>query len=331
MFIDLILQSGPGREAVGDANLLDLGRIDHVQIKVLRCERAGLNVIFDAFGQAGEEKLKSGATRLRLHGNLLPLRGTLEASEELGVIGLQPTELGGNQLIGIAPHGGISRRHAQCIDRRDDVRAAGPNELGAMAEIARPGDDEPDQNSQRGQANGQRSQQARIGNELIGLSVARDFQRVGSQQVEEGLLLRLIAFRVGNQALLELREGAFRFPGRAPRIQPVQRESQTEADHQGQRDKQDDARGRQGPGGEGIVIGEQDQNDREGQRHRGEDGGSAQDGADTQALLHLLDIGVQVIPSVHGSSRDIVRYWLESKDSASVATSRSRTAYHQRL
>ena len=89
---------------------LTVGHIHHVQIEVLRVQRAGLNVIFDAFRQAREEKLKSGASRLRLHGHLLPFRGALETRVEAGIIGLQAAQLGCNQLIGIAPNRGIARQ-----------------------------------------------------------------------------------------------------------------------------------------------------------------------------------------------------------------------------
>ena len=56
------------------------------------------------------------------------------------------------------------------------------------------------------------------------------------------------------------------------------------------------------------MIGKQDQNHSSGKRNRREDGGSPQHRADAQAPLQLFDIGVQMVPSIHGSSRDIVRY-----------------------
>ena len=56
------------------------------------------------------------------------------------------------------------------------------------------------------------------------------------------------------------------------------------------------------------MIGEQDEDDRDRERDLGEDGATAQQSADTQARLQLLDIGVQVVPSGHGSSLDMVRY-----------------------
>ncbi len=56
------------------------------------------------------------------------------------------------------------------------------------------------------------------------------------------------------------------------------------------------------------MIGKQDQNYRHCERHRGEDSAPPQHGANAQAPLQVLDIGVQVVPSVHGSSRDMVKY-----------------------
>ena len=56
------------------------------------------------------------------------------------------------------------------------------------------------------------------------------------------------------------------------------------------------------------MIGNQDENDRQGERSRRKDRGSPQHGANAQAPLQYLDIGVQVVPSIHGCSRDIVKY-----------------------
>ena len=72
MLVNHVLQAGPRREAVGDANLLNSGKIHNANVEVARVNGAGFDVILDAFGQSGKHKLKSGAARLRLHGELFP-------------------------------------------------------------------------------------------------------------------------------------------------------------------------------------------------------------------------------------------------------------------
>src|SRR6185437_4673812 len=63
MLVHHVLQAGPRREAVGDANLFDSGKIDYANVEVTRVNGAGFDVILDAFGQSGKHKLKSGTAR----------------------------------------------------------------------------------------------------------------------------------------------------------------------------------------------------------------------------------------------------------------------------
>ena len=76
---------------------------------MLRVQRPGLDVILNAFGQAGEKKLKTGTARLRLHADLFPLGGALVAGEQADLVGLQADQLRGDQLVGVAADRGIAR------------------------------------------------------------------------------------------------------------------------------------------------------------------------------------------------------------------------------
>ena len=68
---------GPGREAVGDANLLYGRNIRHANVEMAGTQGPGFDVIFDALGQAGEEKLEIRGAGLGMHGKRIPLQGTL--------------------------------------------------------------------------------------------------------------------------------------------------------------------------------------------------------------------------------------------------------------
>src|SRR5690348_11353884 len=59
VLVNHVLQAGPRREVVGDANLFDSGKIDYANVEVTRVNGAGFDVILDAFGQSGKHKLKS--------------------------------------------------------------------------------------------------------------------------------------------------------------------------------------------------------------------------------------------------------------------------------
>ena len=51
-------ETGPGREVVGDANLLYGRNIRHANVEMAGTQRPGFDVVFDVLGQAGEENWK---------------------------------------------------------------------------------------------------------------------------------------------------------------------------------------------------------------------------------------------------------------------------------
>src|SRR6185437_3512147 len=59
MLVNHVLQAGPRREVVGDANLFDSGQIHHANVEVTRVNGTRFDVILDAFGQSRKDKLKS--------------------------------------------------------------------------------------------------------------------------------------------------------------------------------------------------------------------------------------------------------------------------------
>src|SRR4029077_9044160 len=104
MLFDLVLESGPRGELVGHTNLFDRSQINYFQIEMLRLQWPGLDVILNALRQAGEEKLESRTSRLRLHGYLFPFRGALEARVQPRIRSLQAGKLSRNELVRIAPN-----------------------------------------------------------------------------------------------------------------------------------------------------------------------------------------------------------------------------------
>src|SRR5207245_4543031 len=106
----------------------------------------------------------------------------------------------------------------------------------------------------------------RVWNELLCLSAVRNVQRVGGQQVDEWLFLCCIPFGISHQPLLELRKDAFSLTGGAARIESIQWKGQAKPNRQSQREQQHHTRTRQSPRGEDEVIGNQDENERQGER-----------------------------------------------------------------
>src|ERR1700732_1612562 len=60
MLFDGILQAGPTGMAIGDADLLDAGKVDDAQVKVTGTKSARLDIVFDVVGGAGEKKIEGG-------------------------------------------------------------------------------------------------------------------------------------------------------------------------------------------------------------------------------------------------------------------------------
>ena len=111
---DLILHTGPGREMISDFELLDAGKIDHLKVILLGSHAAGLDVVIQRLGHAGDQELIAGAAELRAHVGLFPLGGTGVTREHAHALRLKPLELRGDELIGQAADGviaGVARRY----------------------------------------------------------------------------------------------------------------------------------------------------------------------------------------------------------------------------
>src|SRR5215467_8396135 len=127
--LDVGRHAGPGRVMVGDTNLVHRRQIAHANVEVLRRNRPGSDVILDVLGQTCEEKLIAAseiASRLRLHGNLFPLGGTLKACMQLDAGRPQTDRKRCHHLVGVAAYEGIAGSHAQIIERGLMAVRAGP-------------------------------------------------------------------------------------------------------------------------------------------------------------------------------------------------------------
>src|SRR5215471_14373142 len=81
--------------------------------------------------------------------------------------------------------------------------------------------------------------------------------------------------------------------------------------------------------GESKRIGDQHQDRGDSQGYRREDCCAPQQNADSQAFLHLLEVGVKLVPLAHGPSPSFPKYRLAITDSASAAARTTSIAYHQ--
>ncbi len=62
-------------------------------LKCLESQRPRFHVVFNAFRQPAEYKLKARASGLRMHGHLVPLGGALIARVQTHILRLQADEL----------------------------------------------------------------------------------------------------------------------------------------------------------------------------------------------------------------------------------------------
>ena len=103
-----VLQAGPGRVMIRDADLLDGRQVDHAQVEMLGLDGAGFDVILDIFRQTAEQEFKGRCARRRPHFDRFPLRGALRLSEQAYLRSIEANELGRHQLIGLAAHGAVA-------------------------------------------------------------------------------------------------------------------------------------------------------------------------------------------------------------------------------
>src|SRR6516225_7173536 len=115
-----------------------------------RLKRAGLNVVFDVFGNASKNKLEARGSVLRLHRSLIPLGSAPIASIKVDLVALEAHQLCSYRLICVATHDGVTGAYPNVIERRDAMRRAAPQPRSSVAEITRAGRDHPDQNAERG-------------------------------------------------------------------------------------------------------------------------------------------------------------------------------------
>ena len=111
----------------------------------------------------------------------------------------------------------------------------------------------------------------------------------------------------------------------------IQGERQTNGCRNDQRHEQDNTGARHAPSRECKSIDGHDQDKSGRERNRNQDGGAAQQQTESETLLKLFKIGVELVPRAHGSSLSFPKYWLASQDSAIAAASTSNMMYHHRL
>ncbi len=327
-----ILQVRPGGIAVRHADVFHVGKIEHVDVEVFRVKRPGFHVIFDAFRQPAENKLKARAAGLRLHGHLIPLRSALIARVQAHVLRLQADELRRHHQVGIAPHGNVAGDNLNVIKGgRAAVRRCRPKQSSAFAEVSRPGEDQPQENAQRDSANAEKRSEPLIGNKRFRLGGAGYIERIESQQIEKRLAFFRVALGKGHEALLEFGEYVLGLAGRAAAVERDQGKGDAESNSQRQRKQQRHARARDAPARKRQGIGNQYEDNGGGQGDRGEDRGAAKHRAQAQAPLELLNIGVELISKAHKSSCCWApRYRSASRDSAIAAANTRSIIYHHK-
>ncbi len=136
----------PIRRVIGHPDLFDRRYVRDPQMEMRRLDRAGVDEILDVFGHSGKQELKPGRRRTRLHRRLFPFCGALVAHVDPELVALQAMQLGRYQLVGVTSHSRITRADAHLIQRL--AWRPGPQSRSAIAEIARPGADQPEQCAQ---------------------------------------------------------------------------------------------------------------------------------------------------------------------------------------
>ena len=185
-----VLQVRPGRIAIRHAHVFHVRQIEHAYVEVLRVQRPRFDVVFDAFRQARENKLKARASGLRTHGHLIPLGGALVTRVQAHVLRLQADELRRHHQVGIAPDGNIAGHHLNVVEgSRPAVRRRRPQQSRAMAQESRSGQDQPHQHAQRDCADAEKCRQLFVRNQGFGFGGARHVERIEGQQIEKGLAL----------------------------------------------------------------------------------------------------------------------------------------------
>ena len=267
------LQAGPLGIVIGHLHRLDRRQIDHAEFEVLRSGCAGLHVVLDVFGKAGEQELEARAVHLRLHCDGLPFGRAGVAGKQIDLAGRESFDLRGHHLVAIAAHGCVPWRHHNLIDGRHILARAGPQQRSSISHEARARGDHPHQHAGADDACAEQPHQTLARHQALrtrGAGVG-DLERVGGEEFEEKLALgcgRIFVFLLGerNQPLLELGKRSLRAAHRTPHVEPPKRHGEPEAHRPHHDGKQHQSRGREPACRKGVRIQDEGENDRRGER-----------------------------------------------------------------
>ena len=123
---------------------------------MFRRHGAGGDVVFDVFGQTGEQKLIAAgktARRRGLHRDRFPFGRTLIAGIQSDAGRLHADGDCGNQLVGVAAHDGVARGDTKVVERGFAGVRAGPEQRCAVTEKAGACRNHPDKRCKGADAN----------------------------------------------------------------------------------------------------------------------------------------------------------------------------------
>ncbi len=229
----------------------------------MRTNGAGLDVVLDAFRQRRQQKFVSVTGGLRLHIDGFPLRGAVIAGHQLHPAITEAAQVGSDELVRLPADGLIAWVDEDLVERTVAIaRRAGPQQGSPVAEEARSGQDEPQEDADTGDCGDTKRGDATGRNDERRLVAAGDFERVLGQQLHEWVARRVgRPLGEGQQPLLEFRDGPLDAAGRAAPVQPAERQHDAGGQSGRQRDEQEQARAREAQIGEREAVDHQHQED----------------------------------------------------------------------
>ncbi len=207
MLLRDLRHAGPFRVVVSHPHLLDRRQVNHAHLEMTGGERASLHVVVDVFRKPGKEELEVGIG-LRLHRHRFPgPPSTLIVGKQLHLFRLEADDLGGDQLVAVAPHGNVAGCNPDVIERHSF--GSRPEQGRPIAQVAGTRGDQPRQHAQAGNTRARKEIQLVIGYQVCRLRVPGNGKCVRGQQLEERIISFLFPVIEGKQPLLKFRVGRF--------------------------------------------------------------------------------------------------------------------------
>ncbi len=300
------LHAGPLRILVRHSNSLHSRKIHDAHLVVRRNQRTCGHVVLDVLRQTRKDKLirrQATRVRLRLHSDRFPSPRTLVVSKDLHLLRPHAGHTRGNKLVAVPPHRNVARRNRDRIQRSYIFLRPRPQQRSTVAEIARPGSDHPRQHAKASQPRAAECKEPVVRNQRRRRCILRSRQSISGQQLQKRVATIAFALMEGCQPLLEPRMYGFGLAHGPCSRQASQRKRNAKPRDCNQRSKQRQTSSRDSMRREGIMIEQQHQRDGDDKRRAGKDSRAAQPRSQPQPLLQPRDIGVELIPLAHASSR----------------------------